>query len=243
MNNISRRPDKGIIFIAGPQALTFLQGQFTCDVNACPTYGGYCNTQGRLMSFFYLSRTTWQDKEGYCLECPETLVESTLNLLKKYARFSKVTIQNISDLVDISEPTPSLQTLDEWATKDILAKIPQLTPQTQGEFLAHHLNLPELGAVSFNKGCYLGQEIIARMQYRGKIKKHLAILEYTRPADCSLVPGSPIFKANTQNEEPVGQIVNISDKLILASILDEALNDELRASEDLSVVLRTHMGE
>ena len=139
--------------------------------------------------------------------------------------FSKVSFENITHFIEIN----TNQSLEEWHTLDILSKIPQLSPKTQGLFLPHHLNLPELGAVSFNKGCYLGQEIIARMQYKAKIKKHLAIFECESSDLCTLEPGDAIYKTDSPNEEPVGHIVNICNRLILASVLDEAANDTLRS--------------
>lgn len=61
----------------------------------------------------------------------------------------------------------------EWKRKDIHDGLPMIYPATSGKFLPHELNLLNLHAVSLSKGCYTGQEIIARMQYRGKLKNHL----------------------------------------------------------------------
>jgi hypothetical protein len=63
-----------------------------------------------------------------------------------------------------------------WLAADIQAGIPRLYRSTIETFLPHNLNLPELGAVSFNKGCYTGQEVIARMHYKGKLKSHMRYL-------------------------------------------------------------------
>ncbi|MDQ7048591.1 MAG: hypothetical protein Q9M92_03280 [Enterobacterales bacterium] len=56
-------------------------------------------------------------------------------------------------------------------------KICWLSAESSGQFLPHNLNLPSLKAVDFNKGCFTGQEIIARMQYKGKLKQQLALLQ------------------------------------------------------------------
>ncbi len=61
----------------------------------------------------------------------------------------------------------------EWKMQDIASGIPTIYPETSEQFLPHEIDLPKLNAINFNKGCYTGQEIIARMQYRGKLKKHL----------------------------------------------------------------------
>src|SRR5690606_29050247 len=60
---------------------------------------------------------------------------------------------------------------DYWHSLDICSLIPTLYPETSELYLPHELNLPELNAVHFNKGCYTGQEVIARMHYRGKLKR------------------------------------------------------------------------
>jgi len=63
-----------------------------------------------------------------------------------------------------------------WKSIDIAHKIAAIYPETSEKFLPHDLHLPQLNAVSFTKGCYTGQEIIARMQYRGKLKNHLQLV-------------------------------------------------------------------
>jgi folate-binding protein YgfZ len=60
-----------------------------------------------------------------------------------------------------------------WTLLDIRAGIPEITAATSEQFLPHYLNLPALQALSFSKGCYHGQEVIARMQYRATIKKQM----------------------------------------------------------------------
>ncbi len=68
---------------------------------------------------------------------------------------------------------PQLAASTAWHLLDIHAGMPQIFPATSEKFTPHMINLPELEGVSFNKGCYTGQEIIARTQYLGKAKQHL----------------------------------------------------------------------
>ena len=90
-----------------------------------------------------------------------------------------------------------------WHLRDIIAGIPRLHPQTIGEFLPHYLNLPALGAISFTKGCYTGQEIIARMQHRGKLKQHLQLRYlYTNK---NIPPGS---RCRATENNIIGQIID-----------------------------------
>lgn len=64
---------------------------------------------------------------------------------------------------------------DAWRCQDVLAGLPEIVPATQDLFVAQMLRLDELGAVDFGKGCYTGQEVIARAHYRGKVKRYSAV--------------------------------------------------------------------
>jgi tRNA-modifying protein YgfZ len=57
--------------------------------------------------------------------------------------------------------------------RNILAALPDVYPETRDEFLPQMLNLQALGAIDFRKGCYPGQEIVARTQYRGQLKRRM----------------------------------------------------------------------
>lgn len=61
----------------------------------------------------------------------------------------------------------------EWHRADIEAGLPQVFPETIESFVAQMLNLDVLGGISFDKGCYTGQEIIARMHFRGAAKRRM----------------------------------------------------------------------
>ena len=68
---------------------------------------------------------------------------------------------------------PPLKSFNDWHLLDIESNIPHIYPETCLKFLPHDLNLDQLNALDFNKGCYTGQEIIARMHYRGKLKNRM----------------------------------------------------------------------
>jgi folate-binding protein YgfZ len=78
-----------------------------------------------------------------------------------------------------------------WDWLMVQAGVPVVLPQTQDHFVPQMANMEILGGVSFNKGCYPGQEIVARSQYLGKVKRrlHLAHLEEeARPGDELFAP-------------------------------------------------------
>lgn len=63
--------------------------------------------------------------------------------------------------------------IEDWRLADIRDGLPAVVAATVGEFVPHTLNLDLLGAISFTKGCYTGQEIVARMKYLGRVKRRM----------------------------------------------------------------------
>jgi folate-binding protein YgfZ len=78
--------------------------------------------------------------------------------------------------------TTEVNQREQWRAFDIAAGIPQVYAQTTEAFVAQMLNLDALGAIAFDKGCYTGQEIIARAHYRGRIKRRMQRFRTLGPA-------------------------------------------------------------
>lgn len=81
------------------------------------------------------------------------------------------------------------QNFSSWQCLEIQNGLAWIEPSTMGEFTPHQLNFPAINAVNFKKGCYTGQEIVARMQYLGKLKEELCLLtwennSYPAGTDC-----------------------------------------------------------
>ena len=93
--------------------------------------------------------------------------------------------------------------LNAWLLGQIRAGIGQVMAQTRELFIPQMLNLQAVGGVSFKKGCYTGQEIVARMQYLGKLKRRLyrLSLEATQLPE----PGTPLFSPG--HNSAVGEVV------------------------------------
>jgi tRNA-modifying protein YgfZ len=93
-----------------------------------------------------------------------------------------------------------------WRLLEIIAGLPTVREATSEAFVPQMLNLHALGGISFTKGCYPGQEVVARMHYLGKLKRRmyrLAIEGTDRP-----LPGSPVFLAGGDPGQPDGEIVD-----------------------------------
>jgi len=89
-------------------------------------------------------------------------------------------------LAPLARSTPA-----DWDRLTIADGEPLIQPETAALWLPQMLNLDLLGAVSFSKGCYVGQEIVARAQHLGRIKRRM--LRYVGPAQAALQPGHALF--------------------------------------------------
>ena len=75
----------------------------------------------------------------------------------------------------------------QWTLQEIRAGRPLITRATQDQFVPQMVNFETIGGVDFRKGCYPGQEIVARAQYRGQVKRRM--MHVRAPAGVTLVPG------------------------------------------------------
>jgi len=108
--------------------------------------------------------------------------------------------------------------LNQWLLGQIRAGIGQVMPTTRELFIPQMLNLQAVGGVSFKKGCYTGQEIVARMQYLGKLKRRL----YRVQLDASELPepGTPLFAPS--HNSAIGEVViaaGAAEKIELLAVL------------------------
>jgi folate-binding protein YgfZ len=92
-----------------------------------------------------------------------------------------------------------------WDWTNVRAGIPYITPATQDQFVPQMANLDLINGVSFTKGCYPGQEIVARMHYLGKLKQRMYLA--TIAGNVVPQPGDKLYSADT-GEQATGMIVN-----------------------------------
>lgn len=96
----------------------------------------------------------------------------------------------------------------EWDALEILSGIPWIEKNNQELFIAQSINYDVINGISFTKGCYPGQEVVARSHYRGTLKRRMAIGIANNATDPETwLPGKDVFDAQAPNE-PCGQIVN-----------------------------------
>ncbi|MGB3289809.1 MAG: folate-binding protein [Burkholderiaceae bacterium] len=96
-----------------------------------------------------------------------------------------------------------------WRAQDIQAGLPWIQAATQDLFIPQTLNLDLIDAVSFTKGCYPGQEVVARSHYRGTVKRRMAagLITASENVDAEALAATDTFDAR-QPDNPCGRIVN-----------------------------------
>ena len=123
-----------------------------------------------------------------------------------------------------SFPTSQQRGSLAWHALQLQANHVSIYANSRGLFLPHRIGLQNLGYIHFNKGCYKGQEIIARMHYRATLKHHLKI--YTINSNEIIYSGKKVYDLNEQTKE-LGEIIDYcplgnGKQLIAASLQQQA---------------------
>jgi folate-binding protein YgfZ len=109
-----------------------------------------------------------------------------------------------------------------WAWLEVLSGVPRIVAATAEQFVPQMVNLELVGGVSFQKGCYPGQEVVARSQYRGSLKRRTFLFESAAPAS----PAQELFHSS-DGEQPAGMVVNAATlqarHIVLAEVKIAAL--------------------
>jgi folate-binding protein YgfZ len=207
----------GVLAARGPDSARFLQGQLSADIEklapGSSTWAGLHNPQGRVLALLAVARAGAE--EFYAL-LPRELATDVAQRLGKYVLRAKVRITEESAnwrALGLSRPSSAASAAAfawgsrgvllvnagdapggedpaaraAWECADVAAGLPQVYQATSEAFVAQMLNLDLLGAIAFDKGCYTGQEVIARAHYRGRVKRRLQ--RWRNSAGTMLRPG------------------------------------------------------
>jgi folate-binding protein YgfZ len=237
-----------LIAVTGDDAAAFLHNQFTNDVEALlpgqAQWNGWCTPKGRLLATFALVNTG----AGLMLMLPAPIAEAVIKRLKMFVLRSKVKIEDVSSsvarfgvygttqppaagacrlgdkrwlVIGAEAPEGRRGTFEDWERSLIADGIPTVVAATQEAFVPQMANFELIGGVSFKKGCYPGQEIVARTHYRGGLKRRMvrAHGEGAAPA-----PGESVFSTSF-GEQVAGIIANAApasdggfDALVVAQL-------------------------
>ena len=275
-------PELGVVFVTGPDAISFLQSQLTNDVaRLTPNQvqlSGYCTPKGRLLATFH----QWRTDDGVFLRMPREIIGSVVKRLSMFVLRAKAKVTDVSDAwatyallgegaeliqraglsspdspgastsaesgrVDRMVPTPNgvarfLLTLpresqlatpesaerassNAWWLSEIDAAMPTIFAATQEKFVPQMINFEVLGGVDFRKGCYPGQEIVARSQYLGKLKRRMNVADVDAT---DVYAAADIFHSGAA--QPIGTVVMAAASSAAGSaLLFEAPVDRLES--------------
>jgi len=195
---------------SGSDAGTFLHAQLTADIAALgdgeASFACYCSPRGQVYGLLLVCR----DGQEYDLIADATLMPGMLRRLSMFVLRSQVRLAHTAErevcgltasettagiAVDCAVPQLDLAYRFEqrgacaagkeadWKQRELARNVVWLEPATTERFIPQMLGLERIGSVSFSKGCYPGQEIIARARYLGKVKRTPRLLQLTDAPD------------------------------------------------------------
>ena len=213
--------NRSLLKISGNDAEEFLQNQFSNDIKKIDSnkvqFNAYCQHQGKVIAFFWVMRMG----KDFLLSFPDELLEKIENRLKIFVIMSDVIIENVTNVLSqtglINESSPNECRINDelavviedsngqsvelaenhiaWEKAYLDSHLPEIYNVTSEKLVPQMLNLDinELG-VSFSKGCYPGQEVVARLHYLGSAKRRL----FSFKADQEMQVGDSLYCATSK---------------------------------------------
>lgn len=207
-----------MIAARGDDAETFLQGQLSNDITAAGTdnalLAAWCNPKGRVVCLLQVLKIDG----GYGLILPSEMASSVLQRLTLFRFRSKVEfgLEPVHPAAGIENTSASL---NAWLERQILSGMPEIWLAQSEKFTPHMLNLDLLNAISFDKGCYTGQEIVARTHYRGASKRR----SYRFRTSGAAHPGDKV----SDGQRDIGEVVNAIGHDLLAVVPTDKISTDL----------------
>ncbi|MCU0930162.1 MAG: folate-binding protein [Burkholderiaceae bacterium] len=215
----------GVITAEGADAAHFLHGQLTQDVEhldaARARPAGYCSPKGRLSMFVLRAKCKLRDAsaELRLLGLTGASARAWLGAAAGAPPWSSVAhaggrVIRLPDAAgverwllalpaaDAPPPLPALP-LAQWQWLEVASGVPTIVGATVEQFVPQMVNLELVGGVHFQKGCYPGQEVVARSQYRGTLKRRAFLFR----ADAPAAPGQEVY-ATDDPSQPAGMVAN-----------------------------------
>lgn len=237
------------LLLEGPDAIAFAQAQFSSKVSSLATgqwqFSAWLGPQGRVRALFHLARLA-DDRLLLLLRggSAATLVDA----LRRFVFRSKLTLTALPSGTLLTGPAQAMHAVreesgmlafgcgthgmlitsagdsdDAWRLLQLRAGWPWLPVQMLDELLPPALSLHRLQAVAIDKGCYPGQEIVARLHYRGGHKRHLHGVTLSQAANAG--------ETLRLDEREAGHLLDV----VVAELGIEALvvlNDDVAAEVD-----------
>jgi len=225
---ITQLKNRALLQLTGKDVQPFLQGQFSNDINALEEgvvqINAYCQHQGKIIALIWVMKKA----EDFYLSLPSDLADVVVKRLSMFKMMSDVTITEVTDGIiqlgvideDFDDKfklndQQSIALVDNvnginfsnseiWKQACIENGLPEVYLNTSEQFVPQLLNLDidEVG-VSFTKGCYPGQEVVARLHYLGKSKRRLRTFE----CEGDIVVGDELIATHSTSSKASGMVV------------------------------------
>ena len=196
--------NRALLRVSGADAETFLQGQLSNDISKLDALSvqlnAYCQHQGKILALFWVTK----NEDSFFLSFPSDLLEAIKSRLQMFVIMSDVVIEDVTkdyiqvgsigethqEALAINEKLSLIITnkqdisqfnmgpTEHWDKACIDSALPEIFLMTSEKLVPQMLNLDidEIG-VNFSKGCYPGQEVVARLHYLGSAKRRLFAFE------------------------------------------------------------------
>jgi len=219
--------NRSLLKVSGSDAEIFLQGQLSNDINKLDAFSvqlnAYCQHQGKILALLWVTK----NEDSFFLSFPLDLLEAIKPRLQMFIIMSDVVIEDITkehiqvgsinethqkSLVindklsliitgkkDISKF--NMESIEHWEMACIDSFLPEIFSITSEKLVPQMLNLDidEFG-VNFSKGCYPGQEVVARLHYLGSAKRRLFAFEL----DSDINVGDSLYCASSKSAKARG---------------------------------------
>ena len=230
--------NRKIIRVTGEDRVEFLQGLVTNDVTRAPCWAAMLTPQGKYLADFLIV----QDDDALLLDVDAGLADDLIRRLSMYKLRSKVDLQPTDMTVArgtgpvpdgaIADPRHDVlgwrhygQTGDDGSDWDAI-RVEHCIPETLIELIPNETFILEVGferlhGVDFRKGCYVGQEVTARMKHKAELRKGLTTLRVEGEA--------PVGTQITRDGRAVGTLFTQSGGRGLAHVRFDRLDDGMEA--------------
>jgi len=250
----ARLDDRAIVAVSGPEARSFLQGLITNDIEALgpgtAIYAALLTPQGKILFDFIIA----EGDGALLIDCARAGRDALIKRLTLYRLRAKVTIEPRDTLAvysgvvwprGIHFPDPRLAALGT-RTIGAIAEMPEAVASAAAyhdmrlalgvpeaddfgsdRMFALDAGLDELHAVSFEKGCYVGQELTARMKHRGTARKRLLAVEG------DLAPGADLRSGDVS----IGEVVSMHGRRGFALVRLDKLTGAVTTADGVGVTV------
>jgi folate-binding protein YgfZ len=256
-----RLEDRAVIAISGPEARDFLQGLVTNDVRQVgPTvlrYAALLTPQGKILFDFLIG----ESDETLLLDTPAQARDALARRLTLYRLRARVDVAIRNDLAVVWQPgadcsppfardprhpalgsrafvraadAPPATGAERFQALRLENGVPEGHDFGQDKIFALDSDLDELGGIAFDKGCYVGQELTARMKHRGTARKRLLPIT----ASGAAVPDAPVVAAGREVGTIFSAYGSLGFALVRLDRLEEAGATPLTAADIAVNVMR-----